>query len=107
MLVPRASAKAPEAPKLPPEAPFNLSAAIARVSLEYGVEGKLLTRVIRCESQGNPKAIGDHGTSYGLVQIHMPAHPEITKEQAFDPEFAVDYLAKEISYGNGKIWSCY
>ena len=33
-----------------------------------------LACVIRRESGGNPNAVGDHGTSIGLMQIHVPAH---------------------------------
>lgn len=74
---------------------------------KYGVKASLLTRIIDCESKGDPHAIGDNGTSYGLVQIHLPDHPGITKKQAFDPEFAVNYLAEQVSKGNGHMWSCY
>lgn len=45
--------------------------------------------------------------SYGLVQIHLPAHPNISKEEATDPEFAVDFLAKNIAAGHASMWSCY
>lgn len=31
-------------------------------------------RVFRCESNLNPRAVGDHGTSYGLSQIHWTVH---------------------------------
>jgi len=79
--------------------------------------------IISCESQwstaiqsnhryheGNtPKGynVGTREQSYGLVQIHLPAHPSITKEQATDPEFAVDFLAKNIAAGRASMWSCY
>jgi hypothetical protein len=63
--------------------------------------------VIFCESQNNSKAIGDHGTSFGLSQIHLPSHKDISKAQAFDPNFAVEFMAKEMSKGNSKIWTCY
>jgi hypothetical protein len=78
--------------------------------------------VIQCESQFNteiqsqhhytaknvPKGykVGDREQSYGLVQIHLPAHPTITKEQAIDPEFAVDFMAKNIKT-NPNMWTCY
>ena len=74
---------------------------------KYGVNRSLLAQIIKCESGSNPNAVGDHGTSFGLVQIHLPAHPNITKEQALDPEFSTDYLAKQISIGNANMWSCY
>lgn len=47
---------------------------------------------------------GVYEKSYGLVMIHLPDHPYITYEQAIDPDFAIDYLAKNI----GKVkWTCY
>lgn len=43
--------------------------------------------VAMAESAGNPRALGDAGTSYGLWQIHVPAHPEYASapEQLYDP----------------------
>lgn len=66
-----------------------------------------MTQVLNCESTLNPNAVGDNGKSFGIAQIHLPSHPEITKEQALDPAFAIEYLAKEISEGNGGQWSCW
>ena len=79
--------------------------------------------VINCESQYHPSiqskhvyternvpkgyAVGDREQSYGLVQIHLPAHSSVTKAQATDPEFAVDFLAKNLAVGKGSMWTCY
>ena len=73
----------------------------------YDVSEKTLHRVIKCESGYKENAVGDGGKSFGLVQIHLPSHPEITKTQALDRVFAIEYLAKNVSKGNGKIWTCY
>ncbi|PIX11561.1 MAG: hypothetical protein COZ74_13765 [Flavobacteriaceae bacterium CG_4_8_14_3_um_filter_31_8] len=51
--------------------------------------------------------VGMREESWGLVQIHLPAHPKISKEQAIDPDFAIDFLAKNLSRGKAKMWSCY
>ena len=51
--------------------------------------------------------MGQREQSFGLVQIHLPAHRTITKEQALDPEFAIDFLAKNLAQGRGTMWSCY
>lgn len=40
----------------------------------------------------SPYPVGDHGTSLGPFQIHLPAHPEVTAAQANDPDFAVSYM---------------
>jgi len=62
---------------------------------------------IECESSFNKDAIGDSGNSYGLAQIHLPSHPYITKEQALNPFFALNWMSNEWSKGNAKIWSCW
>lgn len=76
-------------------------------SQKYDVNEKLIRKVIRCESRYKTDAVGDGGKSYGLVQIHLPSHPYVSKEQAFDPDFALDFLAKNVAEGKGKMWTCY
>jgi len=76
-------------------------------SNEYGVSAGLMRQIIQCESSFNPNAIGDGGYSFGLVQIHLPSHPDVTKEQALDPEFATTFLADKLSKGQGYLWTCY
>lgn len=44
------------------------------------------------ESGWNLTSVGDNGTSFGPFQIHLPAHPGVTKQQAEDPAFAVSYM---------------
>lgn len=84
----------------------DINLIIARKAWVYGVSEKTLHAVISCESQYNPLAVGDGGHSRGLVQIYDNYHPDITHAQAFDPEFAVGFLAKEIKNGNGDMWTC-
>ena len=87
---------------------------------EYHVSTRLMEEIINCESQGSTTVQSRHkyptnkyapaGTreqSFGLVQIHLPAHKNITKEQAIDPVFATDFLAKNLKAGKGRMWSCY
>lgn len=35
---------------------------------------------------------GDNGTSFGPFQIHLPAHPGVSRAQAENPAFAVAYM---------------
>ncbi len=35
---------------------------------------------------------GDNGTSFGPYQIHLPAHPDVTQQQAEDPLFSTRYM---------------
>lgn len=90
---------------------------------QYNVSVPLMEKIITCESQWNTTLQSKHvyktdrpregvkkgqrEQSYGLVQIHLPAHPNITKAQAIDPEFAIDFLAKNLSKGKGAMWTCY
>lgn len=80
-------------------------------ALQAHVSPDLVRRVIGCESNWDAAAKGDFRankpTSFGLVQIHLPAHPDITKEQALDPYFSIDYLVKKLSQGEGEQWTCY
>lgn len=49
--------------------------------------------------------VGDRENSWGPAQIHLPAHPDITKEEASDPDFALNFMAEHLSKGQDK-WSC-
>jgi hypothetical protein len=49
------------------------------------------------ESSGDPGAVGYTTPSdRGLNQINLVAHTNITVEQAFDPNFSIDYTAKRL-----------
>lgn len=91
-------------------------------SKEYGVSEGLMVDIIECESSwgttlqskhyygftDSRRGIyeGEREKSYGLVQISLPHHPTVTYEQAIDPEFAIDFLAKNIAQGRLGMWSC-
>lgn len=74
---------------------------------QYNVPPEVIHAVVKCESGYNKNAIGDFGMSRGLVQIHKTYHPTITDAMAFDPEFSIDFLAKNLSKGKGEMWTCY
>jgi hypothetical protein len=48
-------------------------------------EWRWLSCVIRRESNGQAGAVGDRGTSYGLTQIHVPAHRPLLREMGLRP----------------------
>ena len=79
---------------------------------KYHVKESEMQRVIDCESGGSTTIQshwmkhGKRENSWGIVQINLDAH-DVTKEQALDPQFAIDFLAKGLKEGNGKLWSCY
>jgi hypothetical protein len=77
------------------------------IALRNDLNASLFTAVVECESQFNPKAVGDHGKSHGLVQIHQPSHPDVSLAQAEDPEFALNFMATEWKRGNAWMWTCW
>ena len=93
---------APVVPKMP-----STSDLITFYGAKYNISTKVLHRTIKCESNYKQFAVGDGGTSFGLSQIHLPAHPNITKAQAFDKEFAISYMANEMSKGRASQWTCW
>ena len=76
------------------------------VALEYGVSAKVMHTVINCESNYKKTALGDGGKSRGLAQIHSGYH-DVKDEDAYDPHFAIRFLAEKLSNGQGYLWSCY
>jgi len=80
---------------------------IEKAASKYGVSQAKMTRVLECESDLDPKAVGDFGQSIGISQIHLPSHPEITRTQAEDMAFSIDWMAKAWSEGRADQWTCY
>lgn len=68
----------------------------------------LAASVAMAESGGHTDAVGDSGTSFGLWQIHTPAHPEYTEAELMDAT-ANARAAYKISSGgtNWKPWSTF
>ena len=82
------------------------------------LNAKHMVAVIGCETMGtwdpsiqsnayNATDPDHREASFGLVQIHLPAHPEVTLEQAKDPNFAIKWMASEWKAGRAGEWSCY
>ena len=66
-----------------------------------------LEAIAKCESNFNPKAIGDHGKSIGVFQIHLPAHPDVSKVQALDPFYSLAWAIDKYVNGEIGIWTCW
>lgn len=87
---------------------------------EYNVSAQAMKGIIACESGWNPSIQsnhrysatnapvgfrpGDREQSFGLVQVHLPAHPHISKQQAKDPQFAIHFLAENLRAGRARMW---
>jgi soluble lytic murein transglycosylase-like protein len=60
------------------------------VESQGGIPQDLLNRLKTLESNNDPAAIGTvDPNDWGLMQIHMPFHPDVTRAQAFDPAFSI------------------
>lgn len=76
-------------------------------SEKYAINSEYIYATMDCESGFNPKAVGDNGKSFGLAQIHLPSHRDITKKQALDQNFAIEWMVKQFSSGKANMWTCY
>ena len=97
-------------PVIVKEEPLSNKDLLWKIGKEKGLNQQTLIqieRVITCESSWNPASIGDFNHSFGLVQIHIPSNPSITKEQALDPTFALNFITDKFIQGHQKMWSCY
>lgn len=65
----------------------------------------LAAAVAMAESGGNPDAYGDadYGGSIGLWQVNLPAHPDYSEQDLYDPTYNAK-AALAIS-SNGKNWN--
>ncbi len=98
-----------------PYTPADTLAAIEQASAATGVPSSHLTRVVGCETGWtfNPNAVGDHGKSIGVAQIHDDGD-ELPRFRArfgdgadrTDPYVSVQFLADEIVVGRGGHWTC-
>ena len=79
---------------------------IDEVAEQYNVNPQVMHKVIKCESSYNPNALGDGGKSRGLVQIHSDYH-DVSDEDAYNPQYAIEFLARMLSQGKGNLWTCY
>jgi len=81
---------------LPPQEVRDL---ILNAAKEADVPPALIAAILFNESGFNPKAINinsEGNIDRGIAQINTVAHPEITDSQAFDPSFAIPFLAKKL-----------
>lgn len=93
----------------------NLNAnQIAVYAQSAGFTGNALVTAVAialAESSGNPNITGDGGTSYGLWQIHAPAHPEFGPPGPswFDPQINANMAySVYVAAGNSfNPWSTY
>jgi hypothetical protein len=91
---------------------------------KYKVSAKEMMGTIRCENSTlDPKLQSNHRypkdskkwkvkkgereKSFGIVQIHLPDHSDVSYQQATDPEYSVEFMAKKFAKKRQHEWSCY
>lgn len=94
---------------------------IHQKSLFYGVSEAVMVKVVTCENpEFDPKlqsyvieSDGKREESWGIAQWHIPSKNRkkdgsiITKEDALNPELALDNMAWYFSRGLASRWTCY
>lgn len=95
-----------EAAEMPIET-ADLDAIIDADAAKYGVNRDHLYKTLECESNFDIDARGDDGLARGVAQIRSDYHQEISDEQADDPAFAIDFMAKAFAQGKASEWSCW
>ena len=69
---------------------------IHSASVRTGIPWDKLAGVIKQESDFGIDLIGDDGKSIGPAQINLMQHPEVSREQALDWEFSVNWMADHL-----------
>ena len=110
-----AFAPAPVAPVAPvaPEKKETIRQQVERIAAKYDVDAVALYKTLDCESahfaspsiQSRHIINGKRERSFGYAQIHLRDHPDVSYEQAIDPEFAIDFMAKNWKK-HKSWWSC-
>ena len=71
----------------------------------YGINVNYMDAVVKCESNYMSSAVGDHGTSFGVAQLHYPSTKGFTIPQALNAMISLNYMAKALKYGTDH-WTC-
>ena len=101
----------PDLHEIPVVKTETISEKLTRYATKWNVSREVMYKVVKCETAGtfDPTIKSGHPgeESYGLAQINLPSWPKITKAQAIDPDFALNFLAEKLSQGKGRLWTCY
>ncbi len=102
------------AAELPVISTSTLMTMAASTSESFHLNLKHFNYVIACESSWDPNIQsqaknpdGSQENSWGIVQINLDQNPTITKAQAVDPSFALNFMASSWASGLASHWTCY
>ncbi len=88
-------------------APSSVAAYAEYEAQARGLDPTPLLKTLDCESHFVWNKVGDNGDSYGVAQIDLKYHPTITKEEALNPEWAIDWTISEFQKDNAHWWTCW
>lgn len=93
-------AEAPKPAQNPAEATNLTLATIQGVAKDENMDWKILYAICEEESRGckSQHEIGDGGDSWGWFQINHPAHPEITRDEAYDLAWSARWTAERLKH---------
>ena len=80
----------------------TVEATIRRVAREHGVDARILLAMAYVESRYRPRAVGDGGQSFGILQIQPRWHGH-DRQHWFDVENSARYCARWLR-GGANIW---
>lgn len=58
--------------------PFETAVLIVNIAREESVDPLLLAKIVVVESRGNPLAVNKKTKDYGIAQINLKSHPQVT-----------------------------
>ena len=94
--------------------PPSIADIVRAAAIRRGADATFLLRVAFCESRLDPNAVGDHGSSLGLFQFHVPSGTWAANSarygwagaSPFDPVAASDVAAAMFARGQSHLWTC-
>jgi soluble lytic murein transglycosylase-like protein len=84
----------------------NLHTLATQIAKANGLDPYVFKLIITNESHWHPRIVSPTG-DYGIVQIHLAAHPEVTKAEAFDPVWSMQWMAAQWKAGKAREWTTY
>lgn len=99
----------PVAPKVEYSDEEWIKERIRVYSVIYEVSEEVMNHIVKEESGYDINAINSSPIEFsiGLVQINLSVHfiNGVTKEMALDPEFSLDFLARNLKEGRCHMWT--
>lgn len=119
LVLPKALNASEVVPKSTPPTKSELIQKVYQYADDYNVNPKRMVSIINCENKqwipdlqsglkykkGNrwKQPAGSQEKSYGLAQIHLPDHPDVSIQEAKDADYSIEFMAKNLDKVK---WSC-